>query len=401
MRILYLTSSGQLGGAERVLLDLAAALRRSHPEWALHLAAVEPGPLVSEARAIGVASSVLPLPETLARLGEAGSPSRLAWRLAGAAWPLRRYVGHLRDHIIDLGPSIVHSHGLKTHVLSALAQVRETPIVWHLHDYVGARRVTAELLRRLSRRAAIAIANSASVAADFAATCGDGVAVTPVLNGVDVDALLPSGPVLDLDALSGLPPAPSGTVRVGLMATFARWKGHLTFLDALSRLSGELPVRGYVIGAPVYQTAGSQVRLDELADARTRFGLDGRVGFAGFQADRGAVLRALDVVVHASTSPEPFGLVIAEAMSTGRAVITSAAGGAAELVRPGVDALTAAPGDAADFARAIGQLAGNRDLREVLGRSARQAAIARFSLERFAEEIAAVYGRVCPEARAA
>jgi hypothetical protein len=69
-------------------------------------------------------------------------------------------------------PSIVHSHGLKTHVVSALA-AGDAPLVWHLHDYVGARRVTAALLRRLSGRAAMAIANSASVAADFTAACGD------------------------------------------------------------------------------------------------------------------------------------------------------------------------------------------------------------------------------------
>ena len=138
MRILYLSSSGQLGGAERVLLDLAASLRRSQPEWELHLAAVEPGPLVSAAHDIGVAATVLPLPQALADLGESGaSPGRVAWQLAGAALPLRGYVTALRRHIATIAPTIVHSHGLKTHVVSALA-AGDAPLVWHLHDYVGA-----------------------------------------------------------------------------------------------------------------------------------------------------------------------------------------------------------------------------------------------------------------------
>jgi glycosyltransferase involved in cell wall biosynthesis len=124
----------------------------------------------------------------------------------------------------------------------------------------------------------MAIANSASVAADFSAACGDRVPVATVLNGVDVESLLPSGPALDLDALSGLPPAAPGMVRVGLMAAFARWKGHLTFLDALSRLHADLPVRGYVIGGPVYQTAGSQVSLEELREACGRLGPRGASG---------------------------------------------------------------------------------------------------------------------------
>src|SRR5262249_48733841 len=158
-------------------------------------------------------------------------------------------------------------------------------------------------------------------------------------------------------------------------ATFARWKGHLTFIDALGQLPRELPVRGFVIGGPVYQTAGSQVTLDELRAASARLGLDGCVGFAGFQQDRGAALRAVEVAVDASTSPEPFGLVIAEAMSTGRAVVTTAQGGAAELVQHQVDALVARPGDPADLARAIGRLAADASLRVELGRAARRTAV--------------------------
>ena len=142
-------------------------------------------------------------------------------------------------------------------------------------------------------------------------------------------------------------------------------------------------MRGYVIGGPVYQTAGSQVSLEELREACGRLGLEGRVGFAGFQSDRGAALRALDVAVHASTSPEPFGLVIAEAMSAGRAVVTTALGGAAELVQPERRrARREAPDDAGDLARAIAKLAADPGLRGELGRAARRTAVERFSLAR-------------------
>jgi len=75
---------------------------------------------------------------------------------------------------------------------------------------------------------------------------------------VDLDRFNPQGPKLDLDAIAGVPSAPAGTIRVGLVATMARWKGHEVFLRALSMLPKELPVRGYVIGGPIYSTAGSQ-----------------------------------------------------------------------------------------------------------------------------------------------
>jgi glycosyltransferase involved in cell wall biosynthesis len=88
-------------------------------------------------------------------------------------------------------------------------------------------------------------------------------------------------------------------------------------------------------------------------------------------------------------------------MSVGRALVTSAGGGAAELVSPGIDALTATPGDADALSGAIARLAGDRTLRETLGRSGRQTAVSRFSRDRFADEIAQVYARVGARMQAA
>jgi glycosyltransferase involved in cell wall biosynthesis len=95
--------------------------------------------------------------------------------------------------------------------------------------------------------------------------------------------------------------------------------------------------------------------------------------------------------VHASTTPEPFGLVIAEAMACGRAVVTSAAGGSAELVRDGHDAMTHLPGDADSLARAINALTVDGSLRTLLGAAARRTAVERFDARRLGDEFAAVY----------
>ena len=93
--------------------------------------------------------------------------------------------------------------------------------------------------------------------------------------------------------------------------------------------------------------------MDEIRALARECRLADHVGFTGFVERPAAVLRSLDVVVHASTQPEPFGLVIAEGMACGRAVIVSRAGGAVELVEDGVTALTHAPGDVDGLAAAI------------------------------------------------
>ena len=62
-----------------------------------------------------------------------------------------------------------------------------------------------------------------------------GLSVTVVPNGIDTDAFVPEGGDGGwLDDLAGLPRAAPGSLRAGLLATFARWKGHVVLLDAIA-----------------------------------------------------------------------------------------------------------------------------------------------------------------------
>jgi glycosyltransferase involved in cell wall biosynthesis len=115
------------------------------------------------------------------------------------------------------------------------------------------------------------------------------------------------------------------------------------------------------------------------------------VGFTGFVQDSAMAMRALDVVVHASTEPEPFGLVIAEAMACGKPVVASRAGGARELTESGVNALGHEPSDAAGLARRIEELARDAGLRQRLGSAGRSTAEQHFSRRRLARELTPVY----------
>lgn len=386
-RVLFLNPAGQGGGAEAALGDLLAALRGARPDWPLRLLALEDGPLLEQARGLGVETEVFPLPPVLRGLGEGGASVAGSVRAGAAALG---FAGKLRGQMLAWGPDLVHSNGMKTHALAAAALVgtRKPPLVWHLHDYLGPRRAMRPILRALTGRCAAILAVSADVAADAGRVLPVRNPVHAVHNAIDLKRFRPDGPALDLDGLAGLPFAPAGTRRVGLVATFAHWKGHETFLRAASALiHGGLPdTRFYVVGGPIYATAGSQRTTAEL-----RAMAPAGVGFTGFVADAPGALRALDVVVHASTRPEPFGLVLVQAMACGRALVASAAGGARELVTPETDALVHAPGDTAGLARQIGRALADPALRARLGAAGRRTAVARFSRERLAAEVVRVY----------
>jgi glycosyltransferase involved in cell wall biosynthesis len=291
-----------------------------------------------------------------------------------------------------IAPDVIHTNGFKLHALGSRAARPGMPVVWHVHEYISPRRISRTLLQFYSSRPAAIVANSHSVADDLVSALGASAPVTSVYNSVDLAEFAPTGPVEDLDAISGLLPAPPNTIRVGLVATFARWKGHETFLRALGEI--DPAIRAYIVGGPVYDTARSQYSIDELRELARSLGIVDRVGFTGFVARPAAAMRALDVVVHASTEPEPFGLVIAEGLACGKAVIVSAAGGAAELVEHDNDALTFEPGDERALARAIARCASDQALRVRLGAAGRRTAIRRFDPDVFTRAFLDIYTRV-------
>jgi glycosyltransferase involved in cell wall biosynthesis len=127
----------------------------------------------------------------------------------------------------------------------------------------------------------------------------------------------------------------------------------------------------------------------------TGIGLNGSVGFTGHVPDVAAAMRSLDIVVHASVEPEPFGLVIAEAMACGRPVIVSRSGGAAEIAQAGVVFHT--PGNASELAERMSQLAGEPTLRGALSKAGRAAAEQLFSRKRLAEALIPVYESLSPQ----
>lgn len=405
MKLAFLSAFGEMGGAERSLYDLLASLRVARPRWELTLVVPQTGALAEKAERLGVRVLVVEFPRGLSRLGDAGAGgpagrrvgrAKLLLHVAAAVPGAALYLRRLRRTLRRIDPDVIHANGLKSQILAVWARGAgaRVPVVWHVHDYVSARPLMARLVKRSAPRCAAAVVNSHSVGEDLRKVCGEGLKIFTLYNAVDLETFSPSGERLDLDSLSGLPPAEPGTVRVGLLATMARWKGHETFLKSLSILPRDARVRGYVIGGSIYRTRGSQLGASELRECAARLGLEGRVGFTGFVEDPASAIRALDVLVHASTEPEPFGLAIVEGMACGRSVVASSAGGAAEILKDCEAALSHAPGDAANLSAQIGLLAQSAELRTRLGRAGRLVAEERFDRARLAEDLINVYREV-------
>ena len=185
---------------------------------------------------------MLPLPARLARTGDhaLGGPLAIAQRAPACSWRRVRGSGltrfsTLRRAMCAFAPTLVHSNGIKTHLLSALAPLRGVPLVWHVRDFIGERAVMAHVLRAVSWRPAALVAISRSVADDIARALGREDAVV-VYNGIDTSRFTPEGERVDLDALAGLSRQPGGgRCAWGSSRRTRGGRGRRIFLEAAAR----------------------------------------------------------------------------------------------------------------------------------------------------------------------
>jgi glycosyltransferase involved in cell wall biosynthesis len=175
-----------------------------------------------------------------------------------------------------------------------------------------------------------------------------------------------------------------------MVGNIRAWKGQREVIAALRLLPLEIRARLRVC------FAGATASIDSVYDAEIRDevaagGLGGCVSFLGSRSDVADLYGAADIAVHASTAPEPFGLVVPEAMSFNCAVIAAASGGPAEVITPGTGFLCD-PSKPQQYAGALEQLVRDESLRRSIA-AAGPARAAVFSIERTVEGTERVYQR--------
>jgi glycosyltransferase involved in cell wall biosynthesis len=142
------------------------------------------------------------------------------------------------------------------------------------------------------------------------------------------------------------------------------WKGHLVHLRALSQLKTKKKWGCWMVGGP--QKPDEEEYFRQLQRTANELGIADRVRFLGQRSDVAKLLAAADIFCQPNQGPEPFGIVFIEALWAGRPVVTSALGGALEIVDESCG-LLAKPGDPASLAESLQQLVDAPELRQQLG----------------------------------
>jgi glycosyltransferase involved in cell wall biosynthesis len=176
---------------------------------------------------------------------------------------------------------------------------------------------------------------------------------------------------------------------VGNIGRLVSWKGQEIFINALAEVVSRAPaLKAMIVGMP---DPGQESYMDELRALTASCGIENRVIFTGFRMDVPRLLKAMDVVVHSSTRPEPFGIVVIESMASGLPIIATRGGGPLDSIEDGIDGLLVPLKDPQAMAEAIWGLYNDPQKALKIGSRAKSKTMKMFSVERFAAEMATVF----------
>jgi glycosyltransferase involved in cell wall biosynthesis len=179
---------------------------------------------------------------------------------------------------------------------------------------------------------------------------------------------------------------------IGIVGNIRVWKGQETVVRALVEVLKVHPdAVCFFVGA---STLGDKPYQDELNAIIAKAGMSANVRFTGYQSDPASFVNMMSVVIHASVEPEPFGMVVLEAMAQRRPIVGSRAGGVVEMVIDGKTGYTFPPGDAKALAERLVELVSDPAAAARMGEAGYQRLLDSFSIRQYMDGIHAVYRSV-------
>ena len=371
MNILFLDQTGKLGGAQLSLLDIAKSYRSS-----CLVALFEDGPFKKRLEDHQVPVQVI---------SDRGIQVQQQSGLMRGLMSIPNILSLART-VADLskGYDLIYANTQKALIVGAIASAwSRKPLVSHLHDIL-----TKEHFSLVNRKISVGFTNqfASLVITDSEATktaylaAGGRLDITEtVYYGFEIEPYLNIVPKpAHVRESLGL----SEKFIVGHFSRLSPWKGQHVLIEALQYCPES--VIAMFVGDALF---GEDDYVAQLHAQVEKLGLQDRVKFLGFRSDVSQLMAACDLVAHTSTSAEPFGRVIVEAMLCNRPVVAAADGGAVEIVTHGKTGWSTTPGDARPLAEVINQCMNDTSGSAAIAYAGHLEAIDRFHIDKTMQEI--------------
>jgi len=383
MKILFYNHTGQVSGAERVLMMILNGLDRTSFD---PVVVCPPASKMSELASSG----------DVRTLGLEQLEARFTWRVDRVVKYLMSFAGVIkraRSVVKQERPDLIHANSIRAGlVMSAAAVGLDVPVIWHAHDILP-RHPFSTLVRLFSlitsRNHVLAV--SRAVESAFRGTLlrpfKSRVPVSVIHNSVDLDRFQP-----DTAARAELRRAldlSDDRPVVGIVGQLTPRKGQLELIQAFRSVAHEIPnATLLIVGESLFNR--DEEYAQQLNDAVRALKLTNNVRFLGPRNDIPKLLQALDVLV-VNSHQEPFALTVLEGLASGIAVLATAVGGNPEMIEHNVNGWLVKSGDQEELSAGLVTLLTHQDLRSRLAAAARPDAIARYSIPRYLSEICSLY----------
>ena len=387
-RILYCEGNvdGTIGGSFYSLLYLVERLDRARykPIVVFH----RDNALVPTYRAAGIDTRVLPLRMPVrfdTRLPVVAVVYKVAQRLVNLvrcfvleAVDCAHLLRHERIDLVHLNNSITRNH----HWMLG-AMLARVPCVTHERGINTTYSATARFFgNRL--KAILCISHAVRDALLRGRIYAERLVIVP--NGLDPARVQPQVSAIAMRKRHGI--AADNPV-IGIVGNIKEWKGQEVVVRAVARLSEHWPtLHCLLVGDTAEDDRYYEERLRRLVG---ELRVDDNIIFTGYRKEVADYMNAMDVVIHASIHPEPFGRVLIEAMSIGKPVVASSDGAVTEIVVHGETGFTFSPGDDAALADAIATLLQDPALMREMGKKATQRVEEEFNISQNVNKTEALY----------
>ena len=377
--ILFFDHTAQWSGGEISLFNLVTHLDLTQYRPVVVLFA--DGTLREKLQQANIETRVIALDESVSqtRKDEMGARSLLKLKQIGAIW---KFVRQLRRIIKRERAQIVHCNSLKSDIIGGVAaRLAGVPAIWHVRDRIETDYLPAPVVRAFRLLARIIPTRVIAVSGATLQTLH-----LPAKRGIAIH----NGTVLEnFNDLNARTPFTNKAPVFGIVGRLTPWKGQHIFLRAAARVKAQVPdAKFQIVGAALFGEADYERELRELC---AQLELESSVEWLGFRRDIPQVMAQMDVLVHASTTGEPFGQVLIEGMAAARPVIATNGGGVPEIVLNGETGITVPMGKIEPLAAAMLKLAREPMRAQAMGESGRARARTEFSIEATARRVEAVW----------
>lgn len=279
---------------------------------------------------------------------------------------------------------IVFANSQKAFVVSAIvAVIMRKRLVWYLRDILTTNHFRPQLISTvvfLANRFAFKVfVNSQATANAFIEHGGCRNLVTLTYEGFNSELFK----TIPKDAITAARRAICSETLplIGIFGRITHWKGQHVLLQALLDVPDCHVV---IVGDALF---GEEVYKQTLCNFIVENGLSDRVHILGFRKDVFLLMQAVDIIVHCSVDPEPFGRVIVEGLFSQKPVVATNIGGAKEIIENEISGLLIEPNNHEVLADVLRRLITEPDLRKRLANHGYERAKNMFGVAKFYEKL--------------